>query len=646
MSYRTYWDRNSAIIREKFPGLLEQLNRAAKETEGDIRIEPAASGDPTLIIQGVSIHSRRDPKREGRRLAETLNRAGPVIILGFGLGYAAEGILEKTGFSPNRPLIMVERRAAVLRKALETRDLGSLLSANSLIFVLGGSEDGITGALHFCETQQPGGKTSPELIRNPGLMQLDADWYAGVERHIQAWTSKDEVNLATLKRFGKRWVRNGSRNLEAIRDLPGIGRLAGILTPQIPTFLAAAGPSLDRIAPILPAIQKRCVIVAVDTALRLFTRAGVDPDFVVVVDPQYWNSRHLDRIPLHKTRLIAESAVYPPVLRHPCAGRFLCASLYPLGRFIEDRLDPKGRLGAGGSVATSAWDFARILGSSSIWIAGLDLSFPGLKTHFKGARFEEQALSESTRFSPGETRSFRALRDGNPFWAAAADGSRVLTDRRLSLYAAWFENRFHGTPGLRNYRVSGEGLALSGLLRASPEELLALGIRREEIDQRLGSAFSRVQHDFMGHEQVQERMVQYDAILQELVQGLTKIKSLADAAVEILCEAPSSGGRATGKGPPGPRSQEQKGPCFSLKRLEAIEREIAASPVKDVAGFLVPPQTSLEAKQQDPAPGSFTGYAAGSLKLYQALSEAAAEQLKQLVRGTRQAAQSAADNRR
>ncbi|MDR2796953.1 MAG: DUF115 domain-containing protein [Treponema sp.] len=634
MPYRSNWDKNSAIIREKFPGLLEQLNRSGLEGEGDIQIETAASGDPTLIIQGVSIHSRRDPKREGRRLADTLNSTGPIIILGFGLGYTVEGILEKTGFSPNRPIIMVERRAAVLRKALETRNLGSLLSANPLIFVLGGTEDGITGALHWCETQSPGWKAPFELIRNPGLMQLDADWYAGVERHIQAWTSKDEVNLATLRRFGKRWVRNGSRNLEAIRDLPGIGCLAGILAPQIPTFLAAAGPSLDRIAPILPAIRKRCVMVAVDTALRLFAGAGVDPDFAVVVDPQYWNSRHLDRIPLPKTYLIIESAVYPPVLRHPCAGRFLCTSLYPLGSFIENRLDPKGRLGAGGSVATTAWDFARSLGSSSIWIAGLDLSFPGLKTHFKGARFEEQALSESTRFSPGETRSFRALRDGHPFWAAAADGSRVLTDQRLSLYAAWFENRFHGTPGLKNYRIFGEGLALSGLISVSPEELLSLPIQREEIDRRLGRAFSQVQRDFMGQEQIQERRVKYDAALRELVQGLTKIKSLADAAVEILSRTASPGCTETGKGLP--RPQDQKRTCSFLKQLEAIDKEIAASPVKDVAGFLVPPPVLLEAGQKNHASASLSRYVESSLSLYHALSEAAEEQLKQIGRGRHQ----------
>jgi hypothetical protein len=627
MTYSKNWDTNRAIIQEKFPGLWERLCRPGPEDEATMRIEAAASGDPTLIIQDISIHSRRDPKREGRRLAETLHGTGPIIILGFGLGYAVEGILEQTGFSPERPLIIVERRAAVLRKALETRNLGSLLAVSPLIFVLGGTEEGITGALRVCAPPLPGGKPSPELIRNPALIQLDAAWYAGVERHIRAWTSQDEVNRATLRRFGKRWVRNGSRNLEAIRDLPGIGRLAGIVGPQVPTFLAAAGPSLDRIAPILPAIHKRCVIVAVDTALRLFARVGLDPDFAVVVDPQYWNSRHLDRIPLHKTCLIAESAVYPPVLRHPWARKFLCASLYPLGRFIEERLDPKGRLGAGGSVATTAWDFARILGSSSIWIAGLDLSFPGLKTHFKGARFEEQALSESTRFSPGETRSFSALRDGNPFWAAAADGSRVLTDRRLSLYAAWFENRFHETEGPRNYRLFGEGLALSGLLRASPEELLALPIQREHIDLSLGRAFSRVQQDFMAQEQVQKRRVVYDAALGELVQGLTAIKALADAAGEITRKVSSLWGAETGKGP-----------GSFLKQLEALEREIAASPVKEVAAFLVPPEVLQEAEQNHPASASCAGQRASSLPYYQTLSAAAAEQLKQLLREAPQAA--------
>jgi hypothetical protein len=496
---------------------------------------------------------------------------------------------------------MVERRAEILRKALETRDLRRLFSTPSLMVVLGEREDGIIGALHLSETHFPRGKVPPRVLRNSALVQLDSDWYAAVERQIKVWTSRDEVNQATLRRFGTRWVRNGMRNLEAIRDLPGIKRLKGMVPSHIPAFLAAAGPSLDRIAPLLPAIHQRCVIVAVDTALRCFVQAGVAPDFAVVVDPQYWNFRHLDRVSLPTTRFIVESAVYPPVLRHPCGGKFLCASLYPLGSFIEERLDPKGRLGAGGSVATTAWDFAGLLGSASIWIAGLDLAFPGLKTHFKGARFEEQVFSESTRFSPGETRSFRALRDGNPFWASAADGSRVLTDRRLSLYAAWFENRFNGTPGLKNYRLSGEGLALSGCVEADEADLLALPIQREEIDLLLRRAFAQVQQDFMGSKQRRRRQEHYHRALQELVQGLTRLQSLTRTAAMLLREKCAV-----------ERPEAEK--TLLCNHLEVLDREIAASPVKDVAAFLAPLPIQSD----------------GTVNRYEALSDAAARQLRLL----------------
>jgi hypothetical protein len=329
------------------------------------------------------------------------------VILGFGLGYAAEAAA-KAG----RPLIIAESRRSLLRRALEERDLSSFLAGNTLAFVVGGNgESAVQAALGLFAAAGP-----PALIRNRALMAADEAWYAGVERGILSYAGRSQVNSATLRRFGRRWVRNLGRNMEAIRDLPGIARLEGILAGGgIPVFLAAAGPSLDQAAPFLGEIRKRCVVVAVDTSLRFLLRRGLAPDFTVSVDPQYWNFRHLDRCPAPETWLIAEPAVYPPALRHPFRGVFLCRSHFPLGRFIEDRVEPKGALGAGGSVATSAWDFARILGAPSVWIAGLDLSFPGLKTHFKGALFEGRSHGESGRFVPSETWGFRVLQDGEPF---------------------------------------------------------------------------------------------------------------------------------------------------------------------------------------------------------------------------------------
>jgi hypothetical protein len=551
-----------------------------------------------MIIGGIHIHSPRDPAREGRRLAETLKGEGAVILLGFGLGYAAEAA---AGRGSGRPVVIVERRPEVLRKALETRDLGKLLSGASLIFVLGGDPGGITGTLRLLENAP--GNFPPELLRNRGLTGIDGPWYAEVEGHIRTWLSKDAVNAATLRRFGKRWVRNLAVNMEAIRDLPGISRLSGVLGggDPPPVFLAAAGPSLDETGPFLRDLRERCVVVAVDTALGYLLKAGADPDFTVVVDPQYWNARHLDRAPAPKTCLIAESAVYPSVLRHPFGRAFLCASLFPLGRFIENRLDPKGVLGAGGSVATTAWDFARVLGASAVWIAGLDLSFPGFKTHFKGALFEERALAESGRFVPAETRSVRALRDGRPFQAPAAQGGTVLTDRRLSLYSAWFENRFRQYPAVQNYGLSSSALAIAGLRRASVAELLALPPRRDEIDRILGPVFSAP--DFFRPEQKEARAAGYRAALEELLSGLARIRDVAGEAAALA---------ETARGKP-PAGQE------ILQKLDRAAQAVTDSEVKDVAGFLFPPASELEPPSSDPL-GRYLGLAAAT---YRSLAEAA-----------------------
>ena len=474
------WDTNIRILRSHYPGLAEELEQ---EAPGEARMVASASGAPTLIVEGLHVHSPRDPVREGRRLAGGLTGKGPRVALGFGLGYAPEAAAEAF---PDRPLLILERRRELLRKALESRDLGKFLGRRKLIFITGGTGEALAGALRLME-EDPHGQGPPELLKNRALIQLDEAWYAEAERRIQSWASRDDVNLATLRRFGRRWVRNLARNLPAIRDTPGISLLENCLSGgggeapswgeyrspvkegTAPLLLVAAGPSLDRLRPFLPAFAERCVVVAVDTSLRFLLEEGVCPDFTVAVDPQYWNARHLDRTWARESRLIAESAVYPPVLRHPFGGAFLCQSLFPLGRFIEDRVDPKGQLGAGGSVATTAWDFARILGPSSIWIAGLDLGFPGLMTHFKGAVFEERALAEGQRLLPAETRSFRALRDGRPFQAPAAGGGQVLTDRRLSLYSAWFEERLRMYPQIRNRSFSPGGLAIFGMETAEPE---------------------------------------------------------------------------------------------------------------------------------------------------------------------------------
>jgi hypothetical protein len=371
------------------------------------------------------------------------------------------------------------------------------------------------------------------------------------------------------------------------------------------------------------------VVVAVDTALGLLLRAGLEPDFTVAVDPQFWNGRHLDRAPLPQGCLVAESAVYPPVLRHRAARLRLAGSVFPLGQFIEERTDPKGRLGAGGSVATAAWDFARLLGAGSIWIAGLDLGFPELKTHYKGAVFEGRALNEASRFCPAETRSVQALRDGRPFKAPAAAGGMVLTDKRLSLYAAWFENRFRLYPRVRNYGLGSRGLAIQGLLPAHTADLLALPPRRKEIEGILAAAFARQEAAFTRPEEAAARSARYEAALGALRAGLASVESLAKEA-SALAEAALAEAALADTALADTAAETTLGARRGhlLEQMEALDRAISGSEVKDVAGFLFPETAALERDLSYPPRRPWERHLEFSARLYRALALAAGYHLK------------------
>ncbi|MDR1389230.1 MAG: DUF115 domain-containing protein [Treponema sp.] len=576
--------KNLAVLSRFYPDLAGTLD--GNEPGGAYHVEPSASGAPTLRVNGVYAHSRRDPAREASRAAGALlaDRGGAFFILGFGLGYSAEAAAV---LNPNAIPVIVERSPELFRLALQSREQKIFLGGKAIVLT-GGS--GIGGVLEML--RRSGVKTGKAVLKNKIICEAseeDKAFYDEIEKRILLWASKDDINRATLRRFGRRWTANLGANLTAVRDVPGISALQGILR-GIPVFLAAAGPTLNAAKEHLDAIQERCVTVVTDTALRFFNGGC---DFVVSVDPQFLNARHLYHAPRGVPCLLAESAVYPAIMRL-FSRRLLCQSLFPLGRYVEDRCDPKSALGAGGSVATSAWDFARYLGPGEIWISGLDLGFPCLQTHFKGALFEELAHSASNRFAPAETTSFNALHDARPFFVPSAGGGRVLSDRRLSLYAAWFENAF-AAASIPSYAILANGAggtAINGLCPRPMEELLALPKRRDEINAILESAFAGIAR--RAEEEREKRSADYDNAVGGLKNGLREIIDLADAGLAVL--------GANSQNHPNRPDRKREKERDLLERLDHINKKIQNSAVKDSAGFLFPSPEELEGRLTKNAP--------------------------------------------
>lgn len=594
----TVAERNTAHLERLFPGLREEVLCGAGPRAG-FQVVPAKSGAPTAVLNGVYLHSRHDPIREAERLVQHQlpSDGGTCVFLGFGLGYHVEAYLRH---NPTGTAIVAEPDVPAFWAAVQARDLTAAFPHGRTSLLLGTTPEAVMQAL-----EQVGARRV-EVFQLRSVYQHHADYFDRAGVVIRSYLSRREVNVNTLKRFGRLWVRNLARNLPVLARARRVEDLATRFS-GFPALLVAAGPSLDRIVPHLRELRRRLLIIAVDTSLRACVGAGVDPDFLVVVDPQYWNTRHLDWHRPGSCILVSESSTHPRVFRQVPGPVFFCSSLFPLGRYLEAPLGSFGRLGAGGSVSTTAWDFARVLGADPVYCAGLDLGFPDKQTHFRGSFFEERVHTLAGRLAPTDAFAYAALNDAEPYPVPANDGGTVLTDKRLVIYQWWFENQMRMHPSATTVTLSARGVRIDGMPYREPEELLALPERRGQIDARL--------HEVRQARPAASSSSQIAANVARLVEELAKLEQDARLGVTLATALEREH-----------QSAERR--TALVEQLDRLDRRILSSASKDVAGFLLQPfvhELLDEPRRQDAA--------ATSRRLYAELADSAGFHHRELSAG-------------
>lgn len=459
-------DRLITALQSSRPHLAGDLTRL-KSRVNDEAIPPGSlrptleqtttrSGATSLRYGERYLHSSIDPEREATRLAAEIGgerRPDLLFCFGLGFGYQIEAIRRE---HPTLPIVAVLADGEELAVAAAAHD--------SAWWERWGPD-------RLIDIEEPSmireligryGAFSPHIVALPGFRAVFSAQWSSAAGAIATWRSREQVNRNTLRRFGKRWVRNTIHNLARYGIVPGIDGLEEIAA-DVPAVVFGAGPTLDEVAPLCTPYLDSLLVIAVDTALPALARHGVKADIAVIADPQYWNSRHIDTVAPGGTVLVAESATYPRVLRLWRGPRLVFASLFPLGEFIDRRVGRIRRLGAGGSVATSAWDLARRLGSRAIGLAGVDLSFPDLRTHCADSFFERRLTAKADRLHPAEHGLARYLHGGVPTVVARADGERVVSDQRMMVYRSWFAEQATRDPDTQTVLLSPKSGAIPGI---------------------------------------------------------------------------------------------------------------------------------------------------------------------------------------
>lgn len=596
-----FFGGNMAALERRFPGFEKQMREAAGERKSGssadvLFIETSRSGAATALVEGRYIHSRFDPVKEAARLVEKEipERTGLVLFEGFGMGYHVEAFLKRPG--PAAALVF-EPSAARFLNALSARPMEELLSSERLNLVVGARPEAIGPVLATLAADKP------LTMRLRPLYEADPEGFLPYDEAIRHFYSRKEVNNATLDRFAETWNRNLIRNMEAMAGAGDVAMLKDRFR-GMPALILAAGPTLDPLLDHFDEIRNKAVVIAVDTACRALTLRGVKPDILAVVDPQYWNTRHLDNADLSDTVLVSESSTHPVIFRRDVKRLLFCGSVFPLGIILESAVVRNAKLTAGGSVSTTAFSLAAYTGAGTIFTAGLDLGYPGGMTHFRGSFFEQRGHSMSGRFAPFEHFTHRILHEAGQCMIPSVGGEPVPSDTRLAVYRSWFAEQI-SRPGIPPvFALDPRSAAIEGVAEGSLRMLLDLP--------DIGEEKSRILNEIplFGTEERERRMELLRQEQQNLEEELARLAEISEKAGRIAGDAAERAARGL--------PVQLQG-----ELLEELDRRLLADASREVAGFLIQPfLRGFSSDMHDEAPAPEAGFRK-SADLYDAIARAA-----------------------
>ena len=517
----------------------------------------------TAIENGVPLHSKYNPQREAEQLCSDfdLKKYSAAVFFSFGLGY---GVVSFAQQFPTVPLIIIEPDCTHLLASFTQLDWQPVLEHANVVFAIGATAEEAAALINRY------GLSLCKIYASTAQISHAKVYYDEVNQYVTRQKQKKEINTNTLEKFSHLWLKNSCSNLHYLAELDGVTKFRNCTS--LPFIILAAGPSLSSILPHLAELKKRSIIVCVDTALHACLHAGVEPDFIIIVDPQYVCSLHLEFLSSPSSTLILESAVYPSVFRFTCKEKVMCSSLFPIGLYFEKQLGDKGKLGAGGSVTTTAWDFACLCGTKEIYLAGMDLGFPDKQTHIRGSQFEERAHRTSCRTTTSEQQNSETLFGANPSIAKDYTGKPLLTDQRMSLFSWWFETNCKRTKdeGINTFTITPQSLAIPNITSAPLSVILDRPPSPAERNAFFAAAANASKSKATDSPSYQDVLDSFQADLSQLASFAKKGLSLCEQALADRTRAPAT-----------------------FAALEKLDAQILNSKSKDAASLVFPTERQL-----------------------------------------------------
>ena len=416
----------------------------------DYVILETKSGSKTIIKKNngsdrdIKLHSAYDPVKESERSVDAFNagKCSIIAVSGIALGYHINALKKKY---PATNILAIENDQSIIElckkhnpSALE--NIIPILNENDL-------------AAYFQTIDLSSFQGVAHYIHRPSY-NINPDFYETVLANMKLLISSRVSDLLTRFEFEEKWIKNIFTNLK------WLGRAAGVSSffnkfKNYPGIIVSAGPSLRKDLDIIRDLKDSAVIICVDTAFKVLTKAGIEPHFVMTLDAQKYSFKHFTGVKPQNTVLVSDMVSCPAILDYYSGNKIISTtSKYyqdstgktlrettPVMDWIEKFTESPGDIQSGGSVATSAFDLLLNMGCNPIILLGQDLAYTGREIHCSGTYHNDDWLPQINRYKNLDTINQNVIRKRKIKYVPKfnKDG-KVISDFVFDLYKSWFED--------------------------------------------------------------------------------------------------------------------------------------------------------------------------------------------------------------
>lgn len=333
------------------------------------------------------------PLKEAEDWCSTLeiDGAGAIFMYGSGFGYHLLKIFEKK--QPNTLVVLFEENIYIFAAMLHYFDLEPIIKTQKISFLVGEAEDFAKAFELLFFSIIFANCTSPVLAFTPLAQRNFKAQYMRIHQYIYSQLSLFVFYIGNDHLDNLIGLHNLLANMKEIVQNPYLSCLKDKFK-DIPAFIIANGPSLDKNINQLKNIQNKGLIICTESAIIPLMKNDIKPDILTIIErTKYTYTYHFENIDFPEEIALlclglVDKQVYPSFLG---AKIPIFRNMEAINQWINKYVGDGSALDAGANVSHLALELAVYLGANPIVFVGQDYSYgPEGVTHSKDAVYSEE----------------------------------------------------------------------------------------------------------------------------------------------------------------------------------------------------------------------------------------------------------------